>query len=66
MWFLLKTEFCCRLNELIRMKWPVGCTVDLGTPCTFISGVNYVAGENVLFLGKGPQGSALKEMHYFE
>lgn len=48
------------------MKWPAGCTVDLGTPRTFISGSIYVAEENLFLLGKRPQGSVLKEMHYFE
>lgn len=35
----LETEFCWKFNELIRVKWPVGCSVGLGTPGDCISGV---------------------------
>lgn len=69
MMFPLETGFCWRLNELIRVKWPVGCTVGLGTPGNLISGVIYVAGENIFLLGKGPceciQGSAFLEVAHF-
>lgn len=51
-----KSEFCCRLNKLIRVQWPVGCTVDLGTSYAFVSGGIYVAGEKPFPPREGTSG----------